>query len=421
MSEQASDPVAPQRDRADARIVNIGERSGSSTAHSPHESDELFRILVSGVTDYAIFMLDPSGHIISWNEGAQRIKGFKAHEIIGRHLSTFYSEEEVAAGKPEWELVIAAAEGRFEDEGWRIRKDGTRFWANVTITALKREDGTLRGFAKVTRDITDRREEELRKEEQAQRQADRLRQHAERMARLEKVKSEFLNLVSHELRGPLGVLRGYISMIADGTLGQEQLREVTPVLTAKLQQMEMLVRQMVETARLESEQVELKTEKVDLEAIAESVAKSYRPLSPRHEIKVVRQEGPFCVTADQTRVETIISNLVDNAIKYSPDGGAVVISLARGDQRLYVTVRDEGIGIARDDVEKLFRRFARTVDDALGISGIGLGLYISREIARRHGGDILVQSHFGDGSSFTLTLPIKDELRSDGQDAQGVA
>ncbi|MFI6097056.1 PAS domain S-box protein [Lentzea sp. NPDC051213] len=124
------------------------------------ESEELFRLLVQGVRDYGIFMLDPGGHIVSWNAGAERIKGYTADEIIGRHFSTFYPPEDVQSGKPDWELRVARAEGTLEDEGWRVRKDGTRFWANVIITALRGEDGELRGFGKVTRDMTERRRAE---------------------------------------------------------------------------------------------------------------------------------------------------------------------------------------------------------------------------------------------------------------------
>jgi len=126
----------------------------------PPAGDERFRLLVQGVLDYAIFMLDPAGHISSWNAGAKRIKGWSADEIIGQHFSVFYPPEDVAAGKPAWELEVAVAEGRLEDEGWRVRKDGTRFWANVVITALWDDNGELRGFAKVTRDMTERRNAE---------------------------------------------------------------------------------------------------------------------------------------------------------------------------------------------------------------------------------------------------------------------
>ncbi|HEX8868450.1 MAG TPA: PAS domain S-box protein, partial [Lentzea sp.] len=124
------------------------------------DESELFRLLVQGVRDYGIFMLDPGGHVVSWNTGAERIKGWAAEEIIGRHFSTFYPPEDVRAGKPEWELRVAKAEGALEDEGWRVRKDGTRFWANVIITALYDDTGELRGFGKVTRDMTERRRAE---------------------------------------------------------------------------------------------------------------------------------------------------------------------------------------------------------------------------------------------------------------------
>ncbi|MET9631478.1 PAS domain-containing sensor histidine kinase [Lentzea sp. NPDC006480] len=124
------------------------------------QDSDLFRLLVLGVRDYGIFMLDPGGHIVSWNAGAERIKGWAAEEIIGRHFSTFYPPEDVRSGKPEWELRVAKAEGALEDEGWRVRKDGTRFWANVIITALYDDTGELRGFGKVTRDMTERRRAE---------------------------------------------------------------------------------------------------------------------------------------------------------------------------------------------------------------------------------------------------------------------
>jgi PAS domain S-box-containing protein len=124
-------------------------------------SDEMLSLLVENVADYALFMLDPSGHIASWNKGAARIKGYSRDEIIGKHFSIFYPDDDVRAGKPEWELVVAADSGRFEDEGWRVRKDGSRFWANVVITALRDHTGTLRGFGKVTRDLTARRAAEL--------------------------------------------------------------------------------------------------------------------------------------------------------------------------------------------------------------------------------------------------------------------
>ena len=201
----------------------------------------MFGLLVSGV-----LALDPDGHVITWNEGAQRIKGYTAEEIIGRHISIFYPEEDVRAGRPSWELVVAAREGRYEHIGWRLRSDGSRFWADVVITALRDETGELRGFAKVTRDLTIQQAEEERKNEERRREAEQLRAHAERMGQLERSKAEFLNLASHELRGPLTVVRGYVSMMEDGTISTDQVPRVARLLAGKLAQMELLIQQMLE-------------------------------------------------------------------------------------------------------------------------------------------------------------------------------
>src|SRR5436189_4044910 len=168
-------------------------------------------------------MLDPTGTIVTWNEGAQRIKGYTADEVIGRHFSMFYPPDEVRNDKPGWELEVAKREGRYEEEAWRLRKDGTRFWASVVITALRDETGRLRGFGKVTRDLTERKRQDERRNAERDAEETRLRQHAERMVELERTKAEFLNLASHELRSPLTVLRGYNSMLEDGSIPAEQI------------------------------------------------------------------------------------------------------------------------------------------------------------------------------------------------------
>src|SRR5213596_54652 len=162
--------------------------------YEPRVVGDQFALLVAGVVDYAIFMLDPTGTIVTWNEGAQRIKGYTADEVIGRHFSMFYPPDEVRNDKPGWELEVAKREGRYEEEAWRLRKDGTRFWASVVITALRDETGRLRGFGKVTRDLSERRAQEIQHNVERVREAMQLRAHAERMAELERTKSHFLNL-----------------------------------------------------------------------------------------------------------------------------------------------------------------------------------------------------------------------------------
>ena len=240
------------------------------------------------------------------------------------------------------------------------------------------------------------------------------RQRAVRMTELAKVRRDFLNLAAHELRGPLGVLRGYVSMIEDGTLPAERLLELVPMLSAKLEQMEVLVAQMLETARLESGRLNLRTETFDVREMVARVFESFRPAAANHHRLVLdAPDRPLLVTTDRQRVETALSNLVDNAIKYSPEGGQVTCLVVPTADRMLVSVRDEGIGIASEDLARLFTPFERIVTtDTAHIGGTGLGLYLSREIVRQQGGDILVESTPGQGSVFTLTLPLQARRRS---------
>ena len=361
----------------------------------PKALGEQFALFVSHVVDYAIFMLDPSGHIVTWNEGAQRIKGYTADEIIGEHFSIFYPREDARNGKPDWELEVAKREGRYEEEGWRIRKDDTRFWANVVITAVRDETGRLRGFGKVTRDLTDRHEMEVR-----------LREHAERMVQLERTKTEFLNLASHELRGPLSVIRGYNSMFEDGSIAPERVASVARILESQLAQMDTLVEQMLETARLEDHRFELPRDRFELRVVVQEQLDIFRPLSDSHRFVLQDAGEPLPVEGDRARIATIVANFMDNAIKYSPQGGEVCVAVGRRGEDVFVSVRDHGIGIAPDHLPRLFRRFGRLpTEENVSIGGTGLGLFLCKEIATRHGGVISVRSEPGQGSEFRLTLP----------------
>ena len=368
-----------------------------------------FALLVSSVVDYAIFMLDPAGFIVTWNEGAQRIKGYRADEIIGRHFSVFYPEEDARNRKPDWELEVAKREGRYEEEGWRIRQDGTRFWASVVITALRDETGRLRGFGKVTRDLTEKRMAEERRNAARDAEAARLREHADRMAELERTKTQFLNLASHELRGPMTVLRGYNSMLGEGAIPPEQIPAVARLLESKLAQMDMLIEQMLETARLEHENFELFRKPFDLVAVAQEQMEVFRALNLDHCFVIDAAPEPLVVSGDRARIATIVTNFLDNAVKYSPGGGEICVTAGRRRDDAFLSVRDEGIGIAPEHVQMLFRRFGRLpTEENISIPGTGLGLFLCKEIAARHGGDISVQSKPAVGSEFTLTLPLRE-------------
>jgi PAS domain S-box-containing protein len=361
------------------------------------------------VKEYAIFMLDTEGCVVTWNEGAQLIKGYTADEIIGRHFSTFYTPEDIEAGKPTRELAEATQTGRVVDEGWRVRKDGSRFWANVTITALFDDDGALRGFGKVTRDLTLRKRMEDERVDAERRIAAELRLHAQKLEAVEHTKSNILNLASHELRGPLTILHGYLSMLTESDRDKqaELAPRVLPILLGKTRDMQRLVNEMLEAVRLDEERLALRRSIIDLGSRASLVAISYRDsLDSRHEL-VLQVAEDVLVHGDAERIETIISNLLSNAVKYSPGGGEIACRVFCDSPWAVVQIEDHGMGIDPADFHILFTRFGRIVTrENAHIAGTGLGLYLCRELAHRHDGEVTVVSAPGVGSTFTLRLPL---------------
>lgn len=245
-------------------------------------------------------------------------------------------------------------------------------------------------------------------------EAERVRSAADRAIELEEMKRRILNLAAHELRGPVTVIRGYLEMLADGSLDEHGLRRVLPILNGKAAQMDALVTQMLEVARLEEGRLELKREIVDLGAICrEAVDVAGLITPPGVSLFLERPPQPIPVWADRDRIATIVANLVDNAIKYSPDGGVVHCRNGVREGRAFVEIRDRGLGIADEDIPTLFSRFGRIVTpENSHIPGTGLGLHLSRDLARMHGGDISVSSQLGEGSTFTLWLPVAEEARS---------
>jgi signal transduction histidine kinase len=245
--------------------------------------------------------------------------------------------------------------------------------------------------------------------------SEELREHGERMAALDHAKSEFLRLASHELRGPLAVLRGYVSMLADGSLGllPRGTGPVLDVMAAKVSEINLLIDQMLETARLEDSRLQLALEPIDLGELVRTAGATMKMLAgPQHPLRVQVPSQAVPVMIDGPRVMTILTNLIDNAIKYSPDGGEVRVRLAANGEVARIEVSDKGLGIDPADLPRLFTRFGRLVtSDNSHIPGTGLGLYLARELTRMHGGDIRVRSAVGRGSTFTVELPLA-EVRS---------
>ena len=366
------------------------------------QSEERFRLLVQNVQEYGIFMLDPDGNVASWNEGAERIKGYAPEEIIGRHFSTFYPEEDLAWDKPGMELRVASDVGKFEDEGWRLRKDGSRFWANVVITALRNDDGELVGFAKVTRDLTERRAAEERAIEDARRVAQ-----AETANR---AKSEFLAAMSHELRTPLNAIGGYVDLLVYGVHGPLTEAQITALERVRTSQQHLLnlINDLLNFSRVEAGRITYDLQPVALADVARAVEPLIEPQALSRDIVVQWQpeDAGVVAVADRARVEQILLNLVTNAVKYTEPGGRVTVRHYREEDRAVLEVTDTGIGIPPEYMEAIFEPFTQVGRSLTSAhEGTGLGLAISRDLARAMEGDLFAVSSPGQGSTFTLTLP----------------
>ena len=402
------------------------------------QSEERLRLLIHSVRDYAIFMLDPTGHVATWNPGAERIKGYTADEIIGKHFSTFYTPEEAAAGRPERELVIAKAVGQYEEEGWRVRKDGTRMWVNVVLTPVYDAKGKLAGFAKVTRDLTERRKAQEKMIEDAKRLAveeaakaaaeqrtQELRGLAEQLhaqaAELERrsseaevanrAKSEFLAAMSHELRTPLNAIGGYAQLLQMGLSGPitSEQREHLERITRSQEHLLGIINDILNFSRIEAGQVAYDIGLVPMRETVDAVVPMVAPqaLAKKLDLKVTNCESSLVVAADRSKVEQILINLLSNAVKFTSEGGQIELTCAiDGDQGI-LKVRDTGVGIPADQLEMIFAPFVQVGRNlANPKEGTGLGLAISRDLARAMRGELTAESREGEGSVFTLYLPL---------------
>jgi PAS domain S-box-containing protein len=380
------------------------------------ESEERFRLLVEGVRDYAIFMLDPTGHIVSWNSGAQLIKGYAAPEIIGRHFSTFYPQEDIRDGKPERELRIATTEGRYEEEGWRLRKDGSRFWANVLITAVFNAHGELRGFAKITRDMTERKRAEEQREQLLQQELQLLHEREARaqMEAATRMRDTFLTVLAHELRTPLTSLLGNAQLLLrrvqrEGLLTGRNQRSLQVVVNQSERLNEMVSLQL-DISRLHTGQLQIERMPVNVVALIRQVIEEVLPTLTVHTVTYSGSDTQLLVEGDELRLFQVLNNLIQNAIKYSPAGGVVQVQVERQDAMVRVAVSDEGIGIPQAELPQLFQRFYRASNvDEQKTSGFGVGLYLVKEIVTLHGGTVDVVSEEGHGSTFIITLPLLED------------
>jgi PAS domain S-box-containing protein len=383
------------------------------------ESEEMFRLLVANVQDYAIFMLDPEGKIASWNAGAHRIKGYEADEIIGRHFSAFYPEEDVRSGKPARELEIAREYGTYEEEGWRVRKDGSMFWANVVITAVHDESGRLRGFAKVTRDITERKRAEetqlaLMQQREARLAAEEERRRAEASFRVSqeanRAKDEFLMTLSHELRTPMTAILGWARLLPTMSTSDPMFHEAIASIARGAQLQARLIDDVLDVSRIVSGKMRLARERFDIESVLAASLEAVRPTSGARDIRIETTFSPHLgdIVADPTRLQQVMWNLLTNAIKFTPRRGLIQVSARRTSSHLQITVSDNGEGIDPQFLPHVFEPFRQAELPQTRVhGGLGLGLSIVRYIVEAHGGTIAVESAGrGKGATFTITLPV---------------
>ena len=384
-------------------------------------SDEQYRLIVQSIRDYAVFMLTPEGRIASWNEGARLIKGYTAPEVLGRSFEIFYPAEAVAEGFPKRELKDAARDGRFEDEGWRIRKDGSRFWANVVITALRDRWGNLVGFAKVTRDLTSRRDAEeqarqLAAERAASAEAARRNDELNRLnAELEsalslaerstRLRDDVLAVVAHDLGNPVHTILGAAEVVQVIQGGDAHTRHVQMIQRAA-RTMERLISDLVDVASIENGTLRLRTAPVDVAALVSDGVELVESQAHERSIDIQREVDPGIpdVIGDYDRLTQALSNLLGNAIKFTPEGGTVGVRLTQSGDEVLVSVADTGIGISPTDLPRVFDRFWRARDSTS--RGAGLGLSIACGIIEAHGGRIWAESQLGVGTTMTFSLPV---------------
>lgn len=493
----------------------------TDTATLATPTEQAFRLLVDSVQDYAIFLLDPQGRVQSWNAGARRIKGYEAREIVGRSFEVFYPEEALRSDWPREELRRADATGRFEDEGWRVRKDGSMFWASVVITALRGPAGALVGFAKVTRDLTERRahEEALRRsEEQLRLMIGSVRDYAivmldpegrvlswnggaqaitgyapaeavgqdqamffsdddvargrpladldlaRRSGRLEsdgwrvgkdgavlrtsvivtpvldsqgvlrgyaavirdltqqrrlhelelatRRTNEFLAVLAHELRNPLAPIRNAVAIMQVHPQMPAALAPTRDIIDRQLGQLTRLVDDLLDVARVSTGKIQLRRAAIDFRDVVEAALEAVRPLAAphHHRLDARIEDRPMPVHGDAARLVQALQNVLHNAVKYTPDGGAIrLVARVDGDE-VVAAVTDTGRGIAPEAIERIFQMFVQeaAAGRAPGDSGLGIGLNLARSLVEEHGGRLDAHSEGpGRGSTFTIGLPLR--------------
>ena len=378
------------------------------TEDALRESEERFRLLIENARDHAIFTTGADGRIESWNPGGQRIFGYAAEEVIGQSGDILFTPEDRGRGKHERELATAASEGRASDDRWQTRKDGSRFWASGVTTSMRDAGGRLRGFTKVLRDLTGTKRVEEQREQLLER---------EKLARLEAeraitMKDEFLAVVSHELRTPLGAILLWAKLLRSGAVkGEQQERAVEAIERSAISQQQ-LIEDLLDISGMLSGKLRLHLRESELTPVVTAAIDAVRPtaLVKDIELRVDLDERAGRVLCDPDRIQQVVWNLLNNAVKFTARGGRVHVSLRRLDGHLHIEVADTGRGITPEFLPHVFERFRQAdASTTRAEGGLGLGLAISRQLVEMHGGVIRAASAgLGKGATFTVDLPLYD-------------
>ena len=356
------------------------------------QSEERFRLLVEGVVDYAIYMLSPEGVVTSWNSGAERIHGYGRAEMIGRHYSRFFPPEDVAAGAPWEELAKARQEGRAEVEGWRVRKDGKRFWARAVVSALHDGQGRLRGFAKVTQDLTQRR-------------------HIQALESAARHINEFIAMLAHEIRNPLAPLQTALAVMRDDATDAATRARMQDVIERQAKRLGRIADDMADVSRITRGVLELERKPVRIGDVIEASLEVASPLirAGQHALDV-DMAGDAAVDGDFERLVQVFGNLLNNAARYTPSGGRISVRTRLLAEEVCVSVADTGRGIPAADLPGIFAMFSRGSGRSgqleRGGTGLGVGLALARSVVELHGGTIEARSDgAGRGAEFVVRLP----------------
>jgi PAS domain S-box-containing protein len=371
------------------------------------QSEERYRSLVEQVADYGIFMMDEKGRIISWNEGARRINGYTAAEIIGKYFSIFYPEEDIINGKPSYELKVALQDGKYEEEGWRLRKDGNRFWASIVITPVYNNEGIHIGFSKVTRDLSERKEAERALRESSERYrtlAIELKQTNTALSYANEELEQFTSIVSHDLQEPIRTIKSFLQLI-DMKIDAGQYNDLKTYISKSINaasRMRELIHNLLNYSQLSKG--ELTEQEIDARDLINEALQNLRSAIEASKARIITKIGVDKVHGDRVQLVQLLQNLIGNALKFTyREDPEVVISNFMDNGKVKFAVTDNGIGIEQNDLDKVFDIFRR-LHTKKEFPGTGIGLSICKKIVDRHRGRIWPESQPGKGTTFYFTL-----------------